>query len=320
VIARSIRSPRRDGDDRGSVAVVVAVSFLPIVAVLALVVDLGIVLTRRQELQAGVESAALAGAARWASGGGACTQAVSLLDANVDTTAPIDVQCHTTGSASAGRVTIEAAVDQPLPLGAILGRSSARVAAATGVVLGSPLALSGLRPLALCAEHPALAAWTSSGFTSTQVHRVLIQSSGTTCGGDVPGNWAMIDLDSGSNSNSELQDRVLHGYRGSVTVPSTLPGDPGIPTPAIQLGAIIGMPVTLPVFADARLAGGISQFDIVDFVGVTITAVNMTGAAADRYVDIRFRRLQAGEGPTRPGGGYGATSWQMCSLDEVTRC
>ena len=79
-----ILSRSRDGDDRGSVAVVVALSFLPIVAVLALVVDLGIVLTRRQELQAGVESAALAGAARWAHGGGACTQAASLLDANVD--------------------------------------------------------------------------------------------------------------------------------------------------------------------------------------------------------------------------------------------
>jgi hypothetical protein len=243
-----------------------------------------------------------------------------LLDVNVDTAAPIAVQCRTTGTSADGRVIVEATLDQPLTFGALLGRNSARLTAAAGVVLGAPTALSGLRPLALCAAHPAVATWVASGFTDTQVHRVYVQADGTTCGGDVPGNWAMIDFDSGSNSNSELQDRVVNGYQGEVSVPSTLPGDPGIPTPAIQLGSIIGRPITLPVFSVARLAGGISQFDIVDFVGVTLTAVNMTGAAAARYVELRFRRLEAGEGPTGPGGGYGATSWQMCSLDEVATC
>ena len=59
--------------DRGSISVLFAIAVLPVLAMTAVVADVGMVHAKRQELQTGVEAAALASAARLAAGSSACT-------------------------------------------------------------------------------------------------------------------------------------------------------------------------------------------------------------------------------------------------------
>ena len=104
--------------------------------------------------------------------------------------------------------------------------------------------------------------------TSTDVYQIFVESDGVSCGGDVPGNWSMIDFDGGSNSNSELQDQSSTATNQEVVLPATLSGDPGIPTPSINIDSLIGTTITIPVFSDARSSGAGSEYDLDGFVGL----------------------------------------------------
>lgn len=308
--------------DTGSIAVIVALAIVPMFAVLAAVVETGTVMFRRQELQTGIESAALHAAEEWLDGHAPCANASADIDRNLNAASVVNVACTSTGTGLGGTVTIAANTSTNLTLGSLIGRESATISSSATVAVGSPAAITGLRPLALCAQHPALAAWITSGFTDETIHPIRVESDGATCGGDVPGNWAMMDFDGGSNSNATLQSWVVNGYSGEVTVPSTVSGDPGIPTPAIDIDVLIGSIITLPVFDSARLNGSTAEFDLDGFVSVEILDVVMTGAAANRHIDLRFVTNTAGESATDSTGNnhYGISSWRLCALDGNGTC
>ena len=308
-------------DDAGSIAVLFAAALVPILAAVALVVDLGVVYAERQRLQTGVEAAALAAAADWSSGGAACADAAAFVNDNAgDASNPITT-CSTTGTARHGSVSVSSSLTTSLTFASMLGRDSATVDASATVQLGVAGAATGLRPIAICSDHPAIVTWLNSGETDSSVHRINIESDGTTCGGDVPGNWAMIDFDGGSNSNAELQDRVVHGYDGVIELPVTLNGDPGIPTPSIDIDTLIGEIVRIPVFADARSSGANAEYDLEGYVTIEIVDVVMTGAAAGRHIDVRFVTATLGEAPTLSSAeGYGTYAWRICSFDNTGEC
>ena len=319
--------------DTGSIAVIVALAIVPMFAVLAAVVESGTVLVRRQVLQTNVEAAALRVAQRWVAGSEPCIGGTTTIDDDHDLDHHHDddddddhdhhgVSCSITGSVLGGTVTVSASESVDLTLGSLIGRESASISSSATVAVGSPTATSGLRPFALCAQHPALLSWINSGFTDETIHTIRVVSDGTTCGGDVPGNWAMMDFDGGSNSNATLQNWVVNGYSGEVAVPSTVSGDPGIPTPAIDIDVLIGSTVSVPIFGTARLNGSTAEFDLNGFVSVEIIDVVMTGAAANRHIDLRFVTDTAGESATDSTGNnhYGISSWRLCALDGNGTC
>jgi Flp pilus assembly protein TadG len=308
--------------DTGSIAVIVALAIVPMFAVLAAVVEGGTVMIRRQELQTGVEAAALHAAEEWLDGRAPCAGVETDIARNHNATSAINVSCTASGSSYGGSITITADTSTDLTLGTLIGRDAASISSSATVAVGNPAALIGLRPLALCAQHPALASWITSGFTDDTIHTIRVESNGTTCGGDVPGNWAMMDFDGGSNSNATLQNWVVNGYPGEVIVPSSVPGDPGIPTPAIDVDVLIGSVITLPVFDSARLNGSTAEFDLNGFVSVEVIDVVMTGAAASRHIDLRFVTDTAGESVTDSSGfnHYGISSWRLCALDGNGTC
>ena len=307
--------------DRGSISVLFAVAILPMLAMTGVDADVGMVHAKRQELQTGVEAAVLASAARLAGGSSACVGYDAVISANVSSLTSLTTNCATSSLATNDVVTVGAEASTTLAFSQLLGRSNASITSTASVKVGPTGSAIGLRPIAICAQHPALQNWMSSGMASTDTHTIFVESDGTTCGGDVPGNWSMIDFDGRSNSNSELQDRVVNGYQSEVALPVTLNGDPGIPTPSIDIDSLIGATITIPVFSDARSNGAGSEYDLNGVVGVEILNVVMTGAASQRHIDVRFTTQTLGEGLT--GGtaaNYGSQSFQICSLEGTGDC
>lgn len=314
-------APQPNSSDRGSISVLFAVAVLPMLAMAAVVADVGMVYAKRQELQTGVEAAAIAGAAKLAAGSSPCVGYDSIINANVSSFESLSTHCSTSGTAAHDVVTVAAEASTTLTFSQLIGRSEASITSTASVKVGPSRSAIGLRPIAICADHPALQEWISSGMTSTATYTIFVESDGMTCGGDVPGNWSMIDFDGGSNSNSELQDRIVNGYQSKIVLPTTLNGDPGIPTPSVDIDTLIGSTITIPVFSDARSNGAGSEYDLDGFASIEIVDVVMTGAASQRHIDVRFTTQTLGEGLA--GGvatGYGSQSFQICSLEGTGDC
>ena len=315
------RASQPEHSDKGSISVLFAIAVLPMLAMVAVVADVGMVYAKRQELQTGVEAAAVAGAAKLAMGMSACVGYDSVVNANMSSITSLTINCTTSGAASHDVVTVAAEASASLVFSQLIGRSDAAIASTASVKVGPARSAVGLRPIAICADQPALQEWISSGMTSTDVYQIFVESDGVSCGGDVPGNWSMIGFDGGSNSNSELQDRIVNGYQSEVVLPATLSGDPGIPTPSIDIDSLIGTTITIPVFSDARSSGAGSEYDLDGFVGVEILDVVMTGAASQRHIDVRFTTQRLGEGLA--GGlvsNYGSQTFHICSLEGTGDC
>lgn len=316
MLTRRSSSPR----DRGSVALIVAFAFVPMTAMMATVADGGLVWWRRQELQNGVEAAALSSADRYAHGLGACTSE-SLNLVTVGGVRPSNVRCSTSGTSTRGVVSVAATTGVALNFARIIGRSSAEIDASVAVRTGPTTAMSGLRPLAMCIGNPSLTAWIASGMTSTTSYRIDVNASTAACGGSVPGNWAVIDFDGGANSMSVAQDWIHNGYSGSVSVGQPLDGDPGIPSPALQVNSIVGQSFTVPVFANPRLEGSNALYDIVGFVRVNLVSATLSGAASQRHLVVRFeKQVVSGVAGLSSQTSFGSTSYSLCSFDSQGVC
>ena len=305
--------------DKGSISVLFAIATLPMLAITAVVADVGMVHAKRQELQTGVEASAIAGAAKLTAGSPACSGYTENISANLTSLSPIATQCSISGTSNSV-VTISAEASTPLAFSQLLGKTEASISSTASVKVGASRSAMGLRPLAICADHPALQEWLSTGMMST-TYTIFVESDGASCSGSVPGNWSMIDFDGGSNSNSELQDRIVNGYQSEIVLPVTLNGDPGIPTPSIDIDLLIGDTITIPVFSAARSNGASSEYDLDGLVAIEVVDVVMTGAAAQRHVDVRFIKRTLGEGLAGgPVTNYGSQSFQICSLEGNGNC
>jgi len=306
--------------DRGSVALIVAFAFVPLSAMFATVADGGLVWWRKQELQNGVEAAAIAAADHYAHGLGPCppsSLALVVLDGNQAS----NVDCSATGSSTNGVVTVTGRADVALNFARMIGRDSASIQTSAAVRIGAVSSVSGLRPLAMCAGNPSLATWLAGGMTSNADFRIDINASTAACGGSVPGNWAVIDFDGGPNSMSAAQGWIQNGYSASVRVGQTLDGDPGIPSPALQVDTVVGQSFSVPVFANPRLSGSNSLYDIVGFVRVDLVSATLNGSASQRHLVVRFLKyVTAGTAGPSSQPSFGSTAFSICSFDSQGDC
>lgn len=306
--------------DRGSVALIVAFAFVPLSAMFATVADGGLVWWRKQELQNGVEAAAIAAADRHAHGLDACHQTALELVA-LEGQQPANVDCSVAGSSTTGVVTVTGRADVPLNFARMIGRDSASIQTSAAVRIGAVSSVSGLRPLAMCVGNPALTTWLAGGMTSNSNFRVDINASTAACGGSLPGNWAVIDFDGGPNSMSAAQDWIQSGYPGSVSVGETFDGDPGIPSPALQVDTVVGQSFSVPVFANPRLSGSNSLYDIVGFVRVNLVSATLNGSASQRHLVVRFLQyVTAGAAGPSSQPSFGSTAYSICSFDSQGDC
>lgn len=305
--------------DDGSISVLAVMGAVPLLALGAVLADSGRTLAERLALQSAVEAAALSGAYEQLAGGSGCSNAATDVAAAVSVTPTVN--CNATSSV----VTVEASAVRQLTFGELFGRSDATISASASAVSGGVTALQGVRPLALCAEHPGFQQWVDSGYTDTTSHRVNVESDGTQCAGQVPGNWGMLDLDGGANSNADTQEWITNGFPGEIHASSTLDGDPGIPTPAISIDDVLGVPITIPVFSGVTMNGQAASYTVVGFVGLVVESAVLNGPASERHVIVRFTTdpgdsIQRGccVGIGEVNGGI--TGARICSLDEMGAC
>jgi Flp pilus assembly protein TadG len=311
--------------ERGSVLAITAVAMLPLMMMAAVVVDGGQTYLQRQKVQTAAEATAIAAAQNWARTGASCSAgAMTLADANAGpTSSPV---CSTTGTRTGGVTTVRVGRRADTIFGGLLRRTAPTMTATASAAVGAPNGISGLRPIALCINNPAVQTWRNSGFSSTAVIRTYFEGSsggvsGTSCGSAVPGNWAVLDYAGGSSSNSTTRDWVVNGYPGVVTVPSTVWGNPGIVSGSIGLETLVGTTMIVPIFDTAINNGSNSRYSLVSFAGLTVVATMLTGNAESRYIDVRFSRVTTVAShldTTVPD--LGTVTWKLCSLDGQGSC
>ena len=309
-----------NGDDRGVVAIIVAVAFLPLALTLALVADAGRVWVAEQRLQNAVEAAAAASARDWADGGSSCTTA-ALDFLRSDGAAPHSQSCSTTGTRSSGVVRVSASEDVDLMFSDLVGRSTSAVSASTGVRIGVPSTATGLWPFALCADNSDIASWIVEGFPAGRTATITFQQPNLKCGGAVAGNWSILDFTGGSSSNSETQSWIDGGYTGVVSVGDIVNGSPGAPSTSFNMAAVVGKTITMPIYRFPRLNGSNTEHTIVGFARAVVVAAQFTGAAAQRSLTVTFTRgTSSGSTTSFAGGNFGLVSWSVCSLDNHGVC
>lgn len=288
-----------------------ALAILPIIAVTAVGVDGGRVFVENQRVQTASEAGAMAAASDWVRTGSACTpNSLSFVRSNSDEST--SARCSTTGSRYSGVITVEASKDVSALFGSFIGHESTTVDSIASVQIRPVGGMNGLRPTAICQDSPALVAWRSSGFSTTQIFTV--DFSGI-CG-DVSGNWGVLDFDGGSNRTIDLQSWINGGYPGFVSVGQEFNGDPGIPSPALHMDSVVGKTITVPVFDRSRLQGSTSRFHVSSFVQMDVIAVQLGGSASSRNVSVRFKTEPIAGTPIADGAtNNGVITWTPCSLD-----
>ena len=306
-------------DDRGTVSLVVALALVPLTLFLAVVVDTGRVWVARVTLQNGVEAAAAATARTWVAGGPVCSSS-DLQTASKDGAVPSSLSCTPTGTSLRGSVTVAAAGDIPFMFAGLLGRSSGRTSASTGVRIGPAVTMRGLWPLALCVNHPAVSRWVGSSLSVSTDEVITFESTSSMCG-NVPGNWAVLDFNGGENSTAETRDWVRNGWDGTVSVGDLVPGNTGVPSTSADIASMTGREVSMVLFDTATGTGSNARFHVVGFARGLLVAVVQNGPSARRSLTVRFVRGttdgQAGNGGTPH---YGISTWSTCSHDGQGDC
>src|SRR3954454_16372767 len=283
------RSPRQD--ERGAVAVLVAVLMLVLIGVLAFVSDLGMAYANQRRLQNGADAAALdvgrmialkaapadcpamASAYNTASSrqvaSGIFAKSVAADASLAPGQAGFLVDCQQVG-ANLSTLVVKVKGEQRSPtfFGGIFGADGVSVAGTSRVVVGPLGTVVGLRPFAIC---EAFADTVRANPGTTFVVPVTQANAG--CGA-APGNWAMMDFDGGANATGDMKAWIAHGYDEpvSVTAPLTIDGDPGfnINAAASEMDVMFTTrDVVLPVYNNVVGTGSNARYSIVGFVSVT---------------------------------------------------
>ncbi len=305
--------------NRGSIALLTAVCFLPLILGLAVVADGSRTWIARERLQNGVEASATAVAKKWASTGTACGVA-EMAYISADGATASSQHCTTTGTSKSGTVVIDASGTVDLFFGNLLGRAHSHISSSTGVRLGAPHSMIGLWPFALCANVPEVAAWLTSQLTSTASYTITFESQKPACSGGASGNWGAIDFNGGSNSTSETNTWITSGYSAPVVVGSLLAGNPGVPSSSLNIASAIGKTFLFALYDTATGSGNNANFHVVGFATAKLISARLTGGNAQRSLTIQFLRDSEsgviGSGITN----YGVTAWTVCSQDAQGAC
>jgi Flp pilus assembly protein TadG len=282
------------GDERGAVAVMIAIVLTLLMGMAAFALDTGNGWQTRRHLITATDAAALAAAETYAENGNGCVGVPStFVSANL-AAATVTSCAFTNVAPGAGYVTVQAKTGLHYDFAGVIGFGDRDVHSSTTAAFGQPLGLTGLRPLALCDASTAYESWLASNMsTPFTVTITYSKSSPGDCGANVPGNWGVLDFNGGANSNNDTKDWVQNGYPGMVTAPSSVPGDPGAFSNSLNTALntlkTSGEVFQLPVYDSAAGNGNNAQFSVIGFVSVVLIDYKATGPEASRWLKIEFR-------------------------------
>jgi Flp pilus assembly protein TadG len=244
---------RRLNDERGAVAVMVALLMVPLLVCTALVVDVGSAYVRKRQLQNAADAAVLAVAQDCA--GGACGN----ISSTATTFAAANVGAGTATanpSVSGSTATVSTSSTVDFFFAPVIGIDDTQVTATATAVWGSPT--GGRAALPLGFSWCAFAAQTGGGVPSTTTPATIMlpKTDATACSGPtgnpVPGGFAWLKADStGCTTTSSITGQT--------------PSDPGRSLPSIcspaDFVALQNKVVLLPVYEAFGGTGSNAWYD-----------------------------------------------------------
>jgi Putative Flp pilus-assembly TadE/G-like len=292
-------------NERGAVAVIVAILAPLLIAAVAYAIDTGNLWQTRRNMVTATDAAALGTAGHFALGSDGCAAggAPTLLtqnrgDASLDSCQP------STTDTKRGHVTVQGHTTAEFTFAGIFGLQNHTVPSTTTALWGIPSGAIGLRPIALCITATAgLEQWLDlpngpAGPTTSPLTITLSNSQPDPCldsGGNVAGNWGLA-LGSGNNSNSDTADWLLNGFPDPVSIGDDIHANPGAFSGSLQnaLQTLLDNHTwfPLPVFdrVDGLANGNNAQYHVVAFVFVQLVAYQVSGAQASRSITVNMDR------------------------------
>ena len=324
---RVVPPSHRAEDERGAVAIIVALCSIVLFGFAAYAIDAGNLWQTRRNMVTASDAAALASAADYSTGGNGCSSSAGTFvtlnkaDASVDS-------CIVSGAGNdSGNTTVHAGTTAQFTFAGVFGLVNKQVHSTTTAKWGIPSGASGLRPFGLCLYANAqLQSWlnlpTGPTGDSGTIRITYGKSQPNACGTKVPGNWGVLDFDGGSNSNADTKDWTLNGYPDIVSVGDNIPGDPGAFSNSLNSGLSFlkssGSAFDLPVFDTAAGNGSNSTFHIVAFVQVQLVDYRTTGPQANRYMDLVFSRGVLSGSCCGSGIDTGTRAVRICDIDTLS--
>lgn len=289
-------------DDRGAVAVIVAVVAIVLFAAAAYAIDAGNLWQSRRNMVTATDASALAAAQKYATGADGCASAATFLtqnrsDATLDSCAPGGTQ------SKGGYVTVAGHVNVPLSFAGIFGMTNHDVKSSTTARWGVPTGAANLRPIALCINATQqLEQWLNlpygpTGPTTTPIKITLSNSQPDPCldgSGKAAGNWGLA-FGSDNNSSSDTQSWLLNGYPSTVSVGDDVHANPGAFSGSVNsaLSTLRDNQTwfALPVFDRVDGSNGNNaSYHVVAFVYVQLVDFDTTGSQANRYITVNLDR------------------------------
>lgn len=263
---------QRVRDERGAVAVVVALLMVPLLAFGAVSLDVAGMYADKQKLQLGADAAALGVAqvcSKITSATTQCPMATALPEAQ-----RLASSNFTSGSPTASlptlttsKVTARTTFARQHVFAPILGVDSTTLAAQTTVMWGAPVAGTAILPLAF--SWCEWKAQTGGAMPSGTVERTIYlskTSTATDCTGPsgnlVPGGFGWLTTNPSSCNTTTSIDQILHSDPGN-SVPSACS--------RANLEAVRGKTVLLPVFDEMYGTGSGATYVMYGYAAFTIT-------------------------------------------------
>ena len=293
-------------DERGAVAVIVMALLVAIIGFAALVIDIGWLFVVRGELQNAADAGALAGVVELVSSGEDYAQTMAVAFATEDGQFRLN---RTTPEADA----VDVIILGPETLGVKIRRSAGTAAGPVPTIFARIWGKESMEVAAVAVttlDHHVVGTGPGN-LMPFGIHEDMLDTDGD---GDYeigdsidiypypwsPGNFGLLDLDGGSNSNAETAYWIENGYDGIFIIPEStgyinVEGDPGISGGSLN-GAInlrLGDTVLFPVFDQVTEQGANTIYHVVDLVGGIITGFQLIGAISNRHFTLQISEYSA---------------------------
>ena len=284
------------GEERGAVAIVVALLLVVILGFAALVIDLGWLFVVNSEIQNGADAGALAGVVELALNDTSAAEntalryATDLAQYRLNDPAP---------KADAVTVTIGGVLG-PETLQVQIRRTSDTTAGAVPTFFarawGKDTMTTDVIAIAgLC--HNVVGVGGGGGLLPFGIRDTLIE--GLDYGDqfsvfpwdNTEANWGLLNLNGGAFSNSEVDDWISNNYPDPFVIPEPpgyiyVPGDPGLSGTSLNtaITSRINDLILLPIFDEVTGPGALSAYRVVDIAGGILTDLNTIGAPETRFI------------------------------------
>jgi hypothetical protein len=293
-------------DEGGAVAVLLALLLTVLIGVAALVVDLGQLIIVRSELQNGADAGALAGVIDLIYNGSDSAETTAV------TYSTESKNYHLTNPNPASDAVIVTVVG-PETLRVLVRRAAGTSAGAVNTIFASIWGINnaGVEAVAVATLDRKVIGSGPGNLMPFGIHRNLVDADGDgnyDVGNVVdiyphdwsPGNFGLLDLNGGSNSNAETVSWIENGYDQTFVIPEAtsyvyIEGDPGISGGSLN-GAIssrLGDRLLFPVFDEVTSQGANTDFRVIDLMGGIIWSFKLTGASSQRYINVEIADFSA---------------------------